>query len=993
MSTGDEESRPPELTGEPPRSSGETGSPNDDTTGSKERLGWRDTALRWISIEPFWYGPAALALALIGQRILTPGQDVSPSPNFAAAKVWYIAAVAVILFGWWDTYNNHSLLARGRNSGWNVVVRLRNRTNRIRLGVLAFAAVANIVAIAILSDDWYSFPGGWLWALSMVVVVLAFLGEHPDVASVDEDVESEKYGWRISRWIEAVVVLAILILALIMRAWRLGDLRPGMHGDEGEAGVIGLAILHGIHISPFLRGWFTHSNIYFWSVALCMRIFGTGLVGLRSWAVICGLVTVLFVYLITREMFGVRAAIIAGFFLAFQSADILMSRQLSSNAATPAFTAAAFYCLVRGLRTKKHIYFAGAGLISGFSVYYFAGGRILAPSILVFIAYLSVIHRAFLHAYWTRVVTFVAAALAAASPFLAYNFAYPLPPDAYPNDRFIWLHHSDLAALYGSYDWRTIVWDQLQRTLSIFTWASDASNNHILDYPIARPLEAALIVLGSVWAAWRWKDSRFMILLVWFWSSVIVGGVLTTDAPNVPRMVGMLPVLSILIAAWLEHFGAQLQAAISKLTPSVKRLSARTGAASWLSGAAIGSFVLVSGFQNWDKYINYYLHTHTQPDVTEQAIYVQDIGAGYRYYDLGTPAIFFTHGDNRFINPHADGIDVLNPSNIFPITDNGATGEKDVDFMVWGDMYQYLPVLRAYYPEGRQQSHPFGDPQFHYPPLVTYLVTHEQIDRHRMVHASFVPSHGAAVRRAWPVLGLVSVPPAGLTFPSRAVWTGAIVAPVYGSYRFQLAAPPGTELEIDRSRISIGSDGGSHLVTLAQGVHAVRLSANLPDSSARVIVEWAVPGSAISPIDRQFLWDGHIGSEWSGQITTPATGITLSRRADGFLGFRTTQLGIGTGSPFNAAWTSDLRVSRPGSFSFWLNSNGSSTLTIDGKAVIGNPGDGKPHVHKGSVQLGPGVHRLVVGYSWRTGVGYLEAWWAPPGSRRQFLISPELSPP
>jgi hypothetical protein len=458
-------------------------------------------------------------------------------------------------------------------------------------------------------------------------------------------------------------------------------------------------------------------------------------------------------------------------------------------------------------------------------------------------------------------------------------------------------------------------------------------------------------------------------------------------------MVGMLPVLPILMAAWLDHFGGQLQAVISKFLPSVKALSVRTGAASWLSGAALGSFVLISGFQNWDKYINYYLHTHTQPDVTEQAIYVQDTGPGYRYYDLGTPAIFFTHGDNRFISPRADGIDALNPPNMLPITDNGASSRKDVDFMVWGDMYSYLSVLQAYYPKGRQQSHPFGGPQLGYPPLVTYVVTHQEIERHRILQASFVPRQGAAKQRASPVLGLDHAPPSGLTYPVRAAWTGALVAPVYGPYRFQLARPADAELRIDGYRVTTGTDGSSRILTLAQGLHSVRLSATLLNTRGRVLVEWATPGSAMSPIERRFLWDDHIGRSWSGVITAPDTGNTLSRRADGFLGFRNTQAGVGPGSPFNARWTSDLRVSKSGPYVFWLNSNGSSTLAIDGRPVIDNPGDGAPHVHKGSIRLTRGVHRLVVGYRWRTGVGYLEAWWAEPGGRRQFLISRSLRAP
>jgi hypothetical protein len=985
--TPDEEPSTAESQSAPVEQPGEVGA--EDAQPDAREAGAAASARRWraalqkLSIEPFWFGLAAFVLAWCGQRILMPGQDVALTPDFVAAKRWYIVAVGVLLFGWWGTYTNHSLLARGRDAGWNVIQRVTNPTNRIRLGVVAVAVIANLVAILILNGDWYSFWGGWLWAVSMLLLALAFIGERPQVDAVDEETDVESPRWHVPRWAEAVVVILILTLAFIMRAWRLGDLHPGMHGDEGEAGTISLAILNGVPTSPFGRGWFMHSNIYFWSVAICMKIFGTGLIGLRSWAVICGVVSVLFVYLIARDMFGVRAAIIAGFFLAFQSADALMSRQLSSNAATPAFTAVAIFFLVRGMRTKKHIYFVLAGLSAGFNVYYFAGGRLTALTILAFLVYMALMHRAFLKTYWTRLAAFGTAVVSTVAPFLAYNFAYPLPANTYPNDRFIWLHHADLAAAYGTSDWRTIVWDQLQRTLAVFTWAPDFSANHILDYPIARPLEAVLIVLGIAWMMWRWKDARFALLAIWFWTTLIVGGVLTIDAPNVPRLVALLPVVPIIMAAWLDHLAGQLQATIGNtVDTAAPRLTP------WLSGAAVGSVVLLSGIQNWDKYINYYLNTHNQSDVTEQAFYVHEMGTRYRYYDLGVPALFFTHGDNRFINPNTDGIDMVNPSSDLPIVDNGPNGEKDVIFLVWPDMYDYLPVLQAYYPEGRQQSHPFSTPQdnYYYPPLISYLVTHSQMDNHRMLHVRFVSRRGPAVERLEPAVGLARPPPSGLTYPVQAGWQGGIVAPANGSYRFRTTGPRGTRLSID------GSPASGKSMTLAQGVHTIRLDATLPNSRARVGVEWATPDTGMAPIPRRFIWDGHIGRAWSGVVTQGTSGV-LERRIDGFLGFREAQIDPGQLAPYNARWTSNLHVARAGLYDFRLNSNGSSSLLVDGAPVINNASDGSPHAQSGNVMLSPGVHRLEVNYNWQLGPGYLEAWWTPPGGKRSFLITPALSPP
>jgi hypothetical protein len=943
---------------------------------------WRAVMLRAASFGPLWFGAGAFVLGWLGQRILMPGQDTAANPDFNLAKLFYIVAVGALFYGWWGTYADQSLLAHESDASEDARVRPRNRADRLRLGSVAAALVVNVVAIVLLIGNWFSSLGFWLWVTSMILLIAAFAAKRSGVRAAVEEPPPDGRSWKIPRFAEAAAVLGMVALAVIMRAWRLGDLRPGMHGDEGEAGTIALAILHGVPTSPFGRGWFFHPNIYFWSVAICMKLFGTGLAGLRSWAVICGVATVVFVYLLAREMFGIRAALLAGFFMAFQSAGALMSRQLSSNAATPAFTVIALYFLVRGLWTRRHVYFASSGLAAGFNAYYFAGGRLTVPTIVIFLGYMAVMHRGFLSSYWTQVAAFVAAVGITAAPLVAYNVVFPLPATTYPNDRFIWLHHADMTAMYGTSSWPAILWDQLQQTLSVFTWAPDASANHILDYPIARPLEAVLIVLGIAWMTWRWKDARFGLLAIWFWVTLIVGGVLTVQAPNVPRLVALLPALPIIMAAWLDHFGGLLQTAIAQARDGV-----RGRMALWLSAAAVGAVVLVSGVQNWDKYINYYLNTQTQPDVTEQALYVRQTGLGYRYYDLGTPLLYFTHGDNRFINPHADGMDAVNLPSDLPITTNGLHGDKDVMFLVWGPMYDYLPVLRAYYPEGREQVHTYSNPQnlYYYPPLITYRVTHAQIDRRRTVLARFEPARGRAVQRRQPSIGVDRAPP-GLTYPVRTTLTGGIVAPQDGLYRFRVSGPAGTVLSIDGSRIS------TRAVALARGVHDIRLTAPLRDRSSRVQVVWQDGGLPPAPIPRRYIWDNHIGRGWSGVVRQGIREV-LERRIDGFLGFRQSQSDPGALQPYTALWSSNLRVTRGGTYRFRLLSNGTSSLRVDGGRVINSPGDGNAHVQKGKVYLAPGVHRLQVSYSWKYGVGYLEVYWTPPGGKTEIMVTTDLSPP
>jgi hypothetical protein len=207
---------------------------------------------------------------------------------------------------------------------------------------------------------------------------------------------------------------------------------------------------------------------------------------------------------------------------------------------------------------------------------------------------------------------------------------------------------------------------------------------------------------------------------------------------------------------------------------------------------------------------------------------------------------------------------VTNVSNVLPIIDNGPLGEKDTIFLVWAQMYHSLPALQAYYPEGTRETVRLGDAAHPAQPLIAYIITHQQIDRHRMLHVRYAPRGGQAVERTSPAIGLAgdAVPPTGLRYPVRATWNGGLVAPADDTYRFQLNAPVGTRLTIDgRDVFPARTPAGrpaTAVVALTQGPHTVHLAATLTDRRTRVVLQWAQGAGPLAPIARRYLWDNHV---------------------------------------------------------------------------------------------------------------------------------------
>jgi 4-amino-4-deoxy-L-arabinose transferase-like glycosyltransferase len=821
----------------------------------------RLTATTWTRPELYaWVGLIAITLGLRAQQLLN-----GPTPSIIDSARWYSLAIGVLIAGWWSSYTNQSLLAPSTDRS--------SRLGDLRLGIALRSVALNVVSLFLIFSSGPSVGVGvaaWFTSLGLLIYACRAREARLETPPATEITTAP---WILPRKIEAFVFLAIMGVAVVMRLWRLGDLAPGMHGDEGEAGVAALNILNGNLVSPFERGWSTQSNVYYWTLAICMRVFGTGLAGLRSFAVLCGLATVVFVYFLARELFGQRCAFIAGTFLSFQTADLIFSRQQFSNDTVPMFLACVAYFLAHGIRTRRHINFAIAGIASGFALYYYAGGRLVAPTAILFLGYVTLTRRTFLVRYWTHLSTFVVGVVLTSGPFIAYNyFIAPIQGVGYPNDRFVWYHEAELAAQYGVSGWPAILWNQLTRTLSIITYNFDVSAMQVGQFSIARPLESVLIVLGVAWALFRWKDTRFALLSIWFWTSICIGGVLTNEAPDLPRILGILGVMPLLIAVVLDHLSGQFQLVVSsrQALKSMRWAGPAAGVALVLGATA------VAGAANWQTYTGTYLNAAGNQIVSIQAQYVSNRGSSFFYYDLGAyfpqvATLYWGHGNNRFLNPVAGGEDVTDLATALPAVDNGPTGQQDVIFLVWTFSPQYkilLHTLRQYYPHGVEKvDHELLRPG-QAPILVSYTVSHREIDASRGLQVRDTSPDGRAFvgfdRSA--ELGHLRVP-VGAQYPVRATWEGSLVVPVTGQYVFRFSGPPGSSFSLDHQRIMEPSNVVTRTSTsllLTRGPHTIRFSSTLPTPQSHLELLWnspdALPGSPLQPVQRRYVWDGHPGN-------------------------------------------------------------------------------------------------------------------------------------
>jgi hypothetical protein len=184
------------------------------------------------------------------------------------------------------------------------------------------------------------------------------------------------------------LIAAITVIAFILRLWHLETsvhfFVDELNFIEGLNTVIAaqqtgapLPLLHQLHwLAAFPR---LFSYWQSWGVALA----GHNFTGFRLASALLGTLTIPTVYLLGRHLFDRRVGLLAALLLATFPPHIHFSRLGLNNIADPLFGTLAMAMLARGLRTTQRGDFAWAGALLGMTQYFYEGGRLLYPVVMV----------------------------------------------------------------------------------------------------------------------------------------------------------------------------------------------------------------------------------------------------------------------------------------------------------------------------------------------------------------------------------------------------------------------------------------------------------------------------------------------------------------------------------------------------------------------------------------------------------------------------------
>jgi 4-amino-4-deoxy-L-arabinose transferase-like glycosyltransferase len=484
-----------------------------------------------------------------------------------------------------------------------------------------------------------------------------------------------------------------MAVALAYRLPDLAQIPADVHGDEASVGLAAREILQGHAPNLFGLGWAALPQLSFVASAITMRLFGDDLTGLRLASVIQGCLSVGLLYGIARRLFSLQVAILAALLLATAQMAVHYSR-IGNNYVQALFIGLLLlYFLLRGLQSGHPADFLVAGLSGGLalSVYYSARFTLLVAGL--YCLYRAIRERDFLRRDGAKLLVAVFGAVALTAPQLVWYLHAPLSILARSSTVFLFTP-DNLAHEYGAYHAGgpgQVLWIQFVNSMAAFNLRGETSLQYNQVAPLLDRWSGPLFVLGLALVTLRPASPRHFLLASWFWLTILLGSVLTTDALFSPRTLVMLGVLAILPCLVIDL--------------GRRGLTARFGTrGSWAAGLLAAVFVGLTATSNAVGYFDQHVRT-MEPEgfFTVLARYVQPINGRYRIYLLADADASLRHETVRFLVPSIDGVNVRNRA--LPLPLDRVPAAKGVLFIDPAADDPRLAAVQATYPGGILEAH------------------------------------------------------------------------------------------------------------------------------------------------------------------------------------------------------------------------------------------------------------------------------------------------
>ncbi|NPA91859.1 MAG: glycosyltransferase family 39 protein [Chloroflexi bacterium] len=388
----------------------------------------------------------------------------------------------------------------------------------------------------------------------------------------------------------SVGAFLLLLVGLYLRVHRLTELPLLHHGDMASVGLQARELLHGQGKGWFNLGWATIPAWGYAHEVLSMSIWGDSLQGLRMSAVLAGLFSLWGVYLLGQEGWHPRVGLLALAALTFDVVHIHFSRIPSYIDPVP-WGVWSLYFAVRGYHRRSPFSWALAGITSAVAMNMYFAGRLFPLILATLVVYLLIFHHRRALENREGLVALILGFLIGMGPMLVVAVQQA---SAYTSrawfvtiaDPGVYQH---LLNKYQVSTLREVLMEQIQRTFLTFQYYGDTSTQFGWDGPMLAPWVAPFFLVGIGVATGKLRHVGNFLLSVWLLFGLVLGSVLTVDAPFWPRLVVITPANALALALGFAWIG--------EVWGGMKRRTLATG---WMWVFLVWLFL--SGWHQWQMY-------------------------------------------------------------------------------------------------------------------------------------------------------------------------------------------------------------------------------------------------------------------------------------------------------------------------------------------------------------------------------------------------------
>ncbi len=371
--------------------------------------------------------------------------------------------------------------------------------------------------------------------------------------------------------VDILWLLGILLIGIGIAAYALYDIPASMIPDEGSFWENARAIA----LNQF-RPVFFDSGVYTFPVASSiyqgwvMRLFGANLWGWRFSSVLAGVAALIPLYLLGKEWFGRRVAVVSGIIMLANPYFLSFARMGYNNSQALLPATLAVYLWAVGSRKGSYFYLWLAGLVAGLGFYTYSAAWVGMVTLCLGIVYLRVLKQiSWKQSLIVSVLILLAWGLAFA-PRLAYTAAskekqglsYKILETSFFSAFYARAYYgdADLTTTIKTEGYPEIFYDPwvyselltrgwVRTLLTLFD--PYLVTEHFLISALAGVITPVFLAIGFFLFLRKWKQSRFGLPLIWLVSGLTFLSIIGAFPPRHTHMVSVIPVMALIAGAGL----------------------------------------------------------------------------------------------------------------------------------------------------------------------------------------------------------------------------------------------------------------------------------------------------------------------------------------------------------------------------------------------------------------------------------------------------------